>query len=74
MYNPKFPKSSYPSGREVYHWPEFQAFAKRLGIDWNLPTVDLCIFIPLDGNVKVVHEYLGDEMFNMRKDREQKSA
>lgn len=27
----------------VYHWPEFQAFAKRLGILWDLRTIDLTI-------------------------------
>ena len=58
---------NHPTGFEVYKWPEFKAFCKRLGIEWEAPTIDLCIYIPLDGLVKITTEYLGDEMFNMRK-------
>jgi uncharacterized protein (DUF302 family) len=48
-------------GYELYHWPEFQAFAKRLGIPLELGTIDIAIFIPCDGRVKVIHEYQADE-------------
>lgn len=45
------------TGREVYHWPEFQAFANRLGIPLELFTVDLFIELPCDDYVKVFHVY-----------------
>lgn len=48
-------------GYEVYHWPEFIAFAKRLGVPWELPTIDLNIFIPVDGFVKITQEFDADE-------------
>jgi hypothetical protein len=47
------------SGLEVYHWPEFQAFANRLGIPLEAFTVDLFIEIPCDDLVKVFHVYRG---------------
>ena len=51
----------YVSGPEVYNWPEFIAFAKRLGIPWELPTVDITITLPLDGLVRIAHDYTGKE-------------
>ena len=62
---------SYAEGYDVFRWPEFQAFAKRLGLDTTLPTTDMCIFIPLEGSVRITQEYLADEMFSMRKDRKE---
>ena len=44
---------------EVYKWPEFQAFAKRLGIAVNLGTVALSIHFPAPHKpVRIVHEYI----------------
>jgi hypothetical protein len=44
---------------EVYHWPEFKALCKRLGIDWEEGTKTLSIQIGPDPEdpVRVVHEY-----------------
>lgn len=44
-------------GREVYRWPEFQAFCDRLGVLWDLLTVDLTIMIPSYGPVKVIQSH-----------------
>ena len=49
----------YADGIEVYHWPEFKALAKRLGISHKLPTTNLTITIPIGGVVLVAHDYLG---------------
>ncbi len=48
-------------GEEVYHWPEFVAFAKRLGIEWELPTTTLTITLPLGDLVRIAHDYQGRE-------------
>lgn len=48
-------------GRDVYHWPEFKAFADRLGIPLELGTIDMLIFVPCEGRVRVIHEYQADE-------------
>ncbi len=61
---------NHPDGSEVWRWPEFKAFAQRLGVYTEAPTTDLFIFIPCQGIVKIVQEYLGDEMFNIRKGKE----
>lgn len=48
----------HPEQDRVYHWPEFQAFAKRLGILWHLGTTTLIIkFAPFKA-VEVTHSYL----------------
>ena len=31
---------------EAYHWPEFLAFAKRLGIAWTRRTISITISMP----------------------------
>jgi hypothetical protein len=46
-------------GYTIYSWPEFKAFAQRLGIHYGHPTLDLNIFIPLEGFVTITHEYRG---------------
>jgi len=52
-----------PLGWSVWRWPEFQAFARRLGIDvGTLPTRGLIINLPLDNVVFVEQEYLCDDM------------
>lgn len=38
---------------EVFRWPEFLAFAKRLGIPLELPITDLGIVLRMDESVKV---------------------
>lgn len=47
------------NGTELYQWPEFQAFAERLGIEYGNPTLDINIFIPLKGIVIITQEYYG---------------
>lgn len=47
------------SGYDVYRWPEFRAFCKRLGIPWELPTYDIVITIPHEGMVRIDHSYQG---------------
>jgi hypothetical protein len=45
---------------EVLSWPEWKAFAERLGIPPDLWTTSLMICLPGQGQfVKVVHEYTG---------------
>jgi len=46
-------------GHEVYRWPEFVAFAKRLGFMYDHLTVDVVITIPADGCVDIQHHYRG---------------
>jgi hypothetical protein len=49
-----------PDCLEVYRWPEFQAFAARLGIPFDLRTTRLVIELPGEGClVKVTQEYHG---------------
>lgn len=43
--------------QDVYRSPEFQAFAKRLGILWGLHTLSLTIELPVEGMVKVTQSY-----------------
>jgi len=44
--NPKYatPARSW----DVFRWPEFQAFAERLGIDLTQPIKDIIIRLPFD--------------------------
>lgn len=59
----------YPIGYEVWQWPEFRAFAERLGIELGeqLPTTGVAISIAYDKVVEVTHIYLAQ-------DREHKPA
>lgn len=52
-----FESTGILSGYEVYHWPEFIALAKRLGIPIELMTVDLSITLTVD-KVTVQHSYI----------------
>lgn len=46
---------------DVYHWPEFKAFAERLGLQYYLPSRSVRISMPFDGEVTIDHEYLAME-------------
>lgn len=54
---------SQPTGLDVFHWPEFQALAKRLGIDVTdrVPTTSVTIEVPTKGIVRILHEYNGKD-------------
>lgn len=56
-----------PSGWEVCRWPEYQAFAKRLGIDLELPYRDISIQLPMEECVSVTQNYLADDMTHQPK-------
>lgn len=45
---------------QVFQWPEFQAFANRLGIPGNLNTIDLTLALKLGQDVKIGHGYLAE--------------
>lgn len=47
-----------PMSKEVWQWPEFKAFAKRLGIALDLSTKTITIRFPLNGAVEVEQVYL----------------
>lgn len=49
-------------GHAVYHWPEFQAFAQRLGLMWNLRTIDVSIHIREGELVTIEHRYAGSDV------------
>jgi hypothetical protein len=48
---------------KAWDWPEFQAFAKRLGINMSVATTHLTIVFPIDSGdvVKVIQEYVPEE-------------
>jgi len=49
----------YEAAIDVYHWPEFIAFANRLGIPHEALTTKLTITLDEDGMATVAHEYHG---------------
>lgn len=49
--------NDYAMTAEVYEWPEFKAFAERLGVKLDIPTTYLAIYLPHDGVVSVEHEH-----------------
>lgn len=53
-------KIDVPTGSEIWRWPEFQAFAKRLGVEPSLPTTRLIIDIGLSEAVKITQTYMAD--------------
>ncbi len=53
-------KHTFPTAWDVWHWPELIALCKRLGIP-SVPHRTLIITIPMDGEVIVNHEYLGQD-------------
>jgi hypothetical protein len=48
-----------PTGYEVYHWPEFRAFAKRLGILWSVYTNEISLRLNVDEPVEINQSYRG---------------
>ena len=46
-------------GYSVWHWPEFQALVKRLGIDLEAPTLAVTIRVHHEEIVTVIHEFRG---------------
>jgi len=51
-------------GNSVWRWPEFIAFAERLGVDLGrlTPALDLHLEIPVDGIVIITQSYYGRDM------------
>ncbi len=47
--NAKSREYEAPLGRDVFHWPEFQALAKRLMIDMTVPITEVTIKLPCEG-------------------------
>jgi hypothetical protein len=55
--------NKHPEGYDVVRWPEFIAFAKRLGINLALPFRDLMINIPFEGRcVEITQTYVADDI------------
>ena len=56
-------KFEHPSGIEVFQWPEFIAFANRMGIDIRKETHtrEVVICIPYDGVCMIEQTYLGQD-------------
>jgi hypothetical protein len=56
-------KNRQPVGANevLFYWPEFEAFAKRLGICVNKYTKTLTIILNLDDAAIVEHTYYGDK-------------
>lgn len=48
------------TGYEVYRWPEFIAFAQRLGFKWDLRTIECTITMKRDELVRIDHVYAGN--------------
>ena len=46
---------------DVWQWPEFQAFAKRLGVNLEAKTTDLTIWLDFDGLARFTQEILVSE-------------
>ncbi len=62
MSNPEQNKTTLhetPDGYDVFHWPEFQALAKRLMIDVGAPVININLDIPLEGPVRITSETHG---------------
>jgi hypothetical protein len=52
--------SHFVTGFEMYGWPEFEAFCRRLGVGYELMTTGLVIEIPWEGElVTITHIYRG---------------
>ncbi len=52
-----------PQSIAVFHWPEFQALARRLGINTTASTTRLliCLDIEQDKPVRIDHNYIGHD-------------
>lgn len=57
----KSQKFIFASGYNVWRWPEFIAFAERLGVvlSDDVQTTNLIIDIPHDGLTKITQEFRG---------------
>jgi hypothetical protein len=51
----------FPLGRDVYHWPEFRAFCRRLGLVWEIYTTGLVIRLDSESHVEIEHYYRGGD-------------
>ena len=49
---------------EIWQWPEFMAFAERLGIPLTVPTTALTIHLPIRGAVEIKQEFVGMDSTN----------
>lgn len=51
-------------GYEVFHWPEFRAFARRLGLVWDLYTQEI-MFTLKEGELVIIKQnYVANETRN----------
>lgn len=57
-----FNSNRLDGGYDVWRWPEFIEFAKRLGIDLNLPTRGIVIRMYEGEAVSITQEYLADDI------------
>lgn len=48
-------------GIDVFFWPEFQALAKRLGVDVDLPIREVSLHLVCDGEAIIKLKYLGED-------------
>lgn len=56
--------SDYPVGADVWQWPSFKAFARRLGIDWDSTnTTRLVIDITHDMPVTITETRLAEDCY-----------
>lgn len=67
--NAKARKFESADGYDVWRWPEFLAFAKRLGLDMGAPTTKFLLYISCDELVKVIHEFNGQDLNTPRQER-----
>ncbi len=51
----------YAWGNEIFHWPEFLAFAKRLNINTTLPIQNVTIDLPCDNLASITLRYSGED-------------
>lgn len=48
-------------GQEVYHWPEFKALCKRLGVSWECETTKITITLAPGELALVCQDYQGTD-------------
>ena len=59
-------KFEFADGYDFWRWPEWQALAKRLGIDLGAPTTALTFHVKCNDLVRVVHEFTGMDLNTSR--------
>lgn len=62
--HPELTVESYIEGYSAWRLPEFRAFMKAIGFDVEddkRPTTGMTIHIPVDGLVKITHEFFAQE-------------